>query len=86
MDVDFAWAIDLRLKDHPPECYLGVLGFEPKPEPWRDGFRICTWRTRREARTALAHQRAIGGEYSRAHYWNRARVVQVTITVAARRG
>lgn len=74
-----AWAIDLRLEGVPG--FLGVLGFEAHPQAWRDGLRIPLWRTRNEARFTLKVKRQISGDYAREHYWNRARVVRVRVTI-----
>jgi hypothetical protein len=78
----FAWAIDLRLYGK-SGCFLGVLGYEPRPPAWRDGCRIALWRTRNEARAALYIKRATGGEWARDHYLNLARVVRVRVEIRA---
>lgn len=65
-----AWAIDLRL-----EVLSGFRGNATRPVP------IMLWATRREARAALASFRADGGAWALAHYWKRARVVPVRVTI-----
>lgn len=84
-----AWAIDLRLKDHPSPCWMGILNVTRGAEtrPGLDGCRTALFHTRREARFYLATQQAVEGVRADGiYYWRDAVVRPVDVTIRARGG
>ncbi len=53
-ELSKAWAIKMHISGHPQPGFMGVFYCAEKlPESYRDGIRMCLFRTRKQAREAI---------------------------------